>query len=139
MNVTCRLKLSSLLLFFEPQTRIHAFANVNEVDFGDWLRCQKFLTVIGGYSKDQFEILAVGQRMLKRGTIVAEPTRISMNRNDFRAQDGAAVTFLANVMQVGGQAVAHINHRMQVSELMKLKSLAHARREGQVPAQDAAS
>src|SRR5437588_9693130 len=125
MNVTCRLKLSSLLLFFEPQTRIHAFANVNEVDSGDWLRRQKVLTVIGGYSKEQFEILPVSQRMFKRRKIVAEPMDISMNRNGFRAQDGAAVTFLANVMQVGGQAIAHINHRVQVSELMKLKSLAH--------------
>src|SRR5439155_24993730 len=105
----------------------------------DWLCLQKSLGVGGRQGKHQLEVFAVRQSMVeRRASILDRPRRIA-DRDRLGAEHGTTAAFFAEVMDVGPQAVTDSDHRMELGQLMELKSLPDARRKRQMLAQDAAA
>ena len=68
--------------------------------------------------------------MLQSRAAVAQPLDIGVNWNGQGAQNGAAATFFAYVINIGRQTVAHVDHGMEIDKLMQLQRFAHTGREG---------
>ena len=61
------------------------------------------------------------------------------DRDGLRAEHRPAAGLLADVLDIGGQAVADVDHGVQIGDLVQAQRLAHARREIEVLAEDAAA
>src|SRR5262249_23631479 len=96
-------------------------------------------TVVRADGERKLKILAIGKRMFEGRPAVLEFCRLGRDRDRFRKQNGAATTLLANVVHVRCEAVANIDHGVQLDGLMQLNRFTDARREIEVLAKDAAA
>src|SRR5205807_9749234 len=77
-----------------------------------------------------------GQCVFERGfAVVHRPGRVR-DGDGFGSQDGAAAALAADVAEVGGEAVADVDHRVQFDGGVELQCLADPRGEVEVMAAD---
>src|SRR5437867_5923784 len=99
----------TLAVLFEPEALLDAFADVNERDAGDWLRCQQALGIGWIDGEDELEIFAVAEGVLQRRAAVVHHPGLDAQRDALDLEHGAAAAFLADAVDVLGQAVADVD------------------------------
>jgi hypothetical protein len=126
---------------FQPKPFGREFTDATKrtAERGEGLLGQQRLTVAGRNGEEQLEVLAVAERVFERRPAVVHPLGVGADGNRLGAQDGAAAALFAQVIQVGGQPVAHIDHRFEPDEFVQGQRFANPWREIEVMAQNAAA
>src|SRR4029077_11826098 len=132
MHIAAGVQFPVLPFCIQPQTLCDALANVKQRQASHWLGFKQAAAVLRADGEHQLKILPIRQSVFKwQAPVVYLPGRVGY-RNRLRTDNGAAMALLADVRQVRGQAVADVNHRMQVRKLVKAQGFADARREIEV-------
>ena len=82
-------------------------------DSRHWLRFQQFAPIFERNGKQEFEIFAIAEGVFQGGMIIPHLACHGTDGNRLREKDRSAVTLIADVFEIGGQAVADINHGME--------------------------
>src|SRR4051812_20083235 len=101
-------------MLFEPVAILDELANVRETDTRYRLRAQQRPSVVGREGERKFKILAVAQRVLQSGSTVLHAAGRGGNWDRLGTKDSPAAALLTEMMHVGGEAVADVDHGVQV-------------------------
>src|SRR5438552_585268 len=83
------------------------------------LSLHQFLAISRRYREQQFEIFTVSECMIQPRAPILELASGRTDGNGFRRQHGTATALIADMFQVRSQAVADVDHGMEIGKLME--------------------
>src|SRR5438552_12531518 len=114
MGVTQRRERFAPAGGFKIEARLgNAKADMREAHAWKWLSADQALAIFRGDGKGEFEIFAVAERMIERRDAVVDRLSGFADGDAFGKEDEAVAGFLGDVTDVGGEAIADVDHGMR--------------------------
>ena len=125
-------------VLFEPQPRLHALADLRQP--GKGRLADELGPIVRRHREHQLEVLPVAERVLERRPTgrAAQLAPSLGNRDGVGEQHRPTPALFADVVEVGGEPVADVAHRLEAYRLMKAQRLRDTRGEVDMVPEDAA-